>query len=192
MKIDSKLNFVIPVESGGETSYVHAEPIKRDTFERYFEIISKTFTAIYAGGLGIMSAPRVAAMMMKKIAKEDGVWEGPEGVSRGLFAEMRRLTNVVVLGPKGWASIPFEEAIANKKFSDDDYSEVENAVAFFTVASSMHKQKEAKTILTSAGDLWSAQVTPLNVTEYAASLPTSIETETSKPVESDLRSLIPS
>jgi hypothetical protein len=60
-----------------------------------------------------MSGPRVAAMILKDKAIELGVWDGPEGVERGLIQEIRRLANVFVPTDKGWETIPINEAVAN-------------------------------------------------------------------------------
>lgn len=180
MKIDRKLNLVVPIEDddGRVYAHVHSAPIGRETFERYFLVLSKAFTAIYTQGLGTTSGPRIAALLVKQIATEAGEWEGANGVERGLFAEVDRLTNVATAGPNGWETMPWREAVARGLFSDDDISEVRNAITFFIVASAIHRKQELKDILDSVGRLWSAQTTFLNVTEYALSL------KTSTPVES--------
>ena len=48
MKIDKKLNLIVPVYGDDEKTircYVHSTPISRETFERYFLIIGQTFGA---------------------------------------------------------------------------------------------------------------------------------------------------
>lgn len=180
MKINRKLNLVIPVDRGDEgTIYVHSTPISREVFERYFLVISKTFAAIYTEGLGIAAGPRVASLLLRKVAEDMGgtderaraaAWED---VQNGLMAEIKRLTNVVVSGHGGWTTLPFQEAVDRKMLDPDDASEVENALAFFTVASAMHKKSELPTILTGAASLWGGQIVSSNSTEFAASLPIS-------------------
>jgi hypothetical protein len=179
MKIDRKLNLVVPVERApGETVYVHAMPLGREVFERYFLVISKAFAAIYNEGLGFVAGPRVAAMLIRRVAEDLNVWDGPEGVEAGLVAEMRRLSNVLAPSPKGWTQIPLQQAIDQGFIDEADASEVENAIAFFTVASAMHRRAELKDVLEGASKLWGAHVSSLNCTEYTASLPTSTEGET--------------
>lgn len=169
MRISPQLNLVVPVEQDdGTVAYVHSTPLSREVFERYFIVISKTFAALYASGLGPIAGPRVAAMMLKKIATDAGEWDGPGGVEAGLVAEVRRLSNVVT--PKG--IIPMQEAVDQKFFSPRDQSEVENAVAFFIVASSMHRRSVLEATLEGLAALWGGSTTSLNSTEFAASLPT--------------------
>jgi hypothetical protein len=178
MKIDRKLNLVVPVERApGETVYVHSMPLGREVFERYFLVISKAFAAIYNEGLGFVAGPRVAAMLVRRVAEDMKVWEGPEGVQAGLVAEWRRLSNVLAPTAKGWDTIPLDQAIAQAFLDEDDASEVENAIAFFCLASAMHKRMELRAVLDGASKLWGAHVTSLNSTEYPASLPTSTAAE---------------
>lgn len=179
MKIDRRLNLVIPVEQDDGTIYVHSSPIARAVFDRYFMVIAKTFSSIYNEGLGVTSGPRVAALLLKDTATNLGVWDGEAGVERGLMNEVRRLSNVIMLGPAGWTTIPFQEAVDKKMIDDTDRSEVENAIVFFTVASLMHKKAELPAILGGAVSLWGGQITSSNCTEYASSLPTSTATENS-------------
>jgi hypothetical protein len=177
--IDKHLNFVIPVQGDGVTTYVHSMPIGEDVFDRYFLVISKTFAAIYNEGLGVTAGPRVAAKLLKRVATEMGVWDGADGVQTGLMTEIRRLTNVVAPGPNGWTTFPFQDALGENYLSKGDVSEVENALVFFTVASAMHRRAELESILNGAGSLWGARVEPLNCTEFAASLTTSTATGSS-------------
>ena len=170
MMIDKKLNLVIPVYQGEKVLYVHSAPIGRVVFERYFMTISKAFTSVYSRGLGTMAGPRVASMLVKKIAIDDGDWEGPAGVERGFFAEIRRLSNLIAPTENGWQAIPLEEALAKKMLDEDDASEVENAICFFILASAMHRKKELAGVLDSVKDFWGAQTSSLNCTEYMDSL----------------------
>lgn len=191
MKLDKRLNLIIPVERpDGSSIYVHSTPISRAVFERYFLLISKTFTAIYTQGLGITAGPRVAAMLLKRLAVEAGEWDGPEGVEAGLMAEIRRLTNVVAPGSNGWQTIPYQEAVDQKHLDEGDASEVENALVFFTVASSMHRKAELTGILEGISKLWGAQTDSLNSTEFANSLQTLTATDNSGATATP--SLIPS
>jgi len=172
MQIDKNtLNLVMPIErSDGSTVHVYAIPIARATFERYYMVMAKAFNTIYSGGLGIMSGPRVAAMVLKDTAIEMNAWDGPEGVERGLIQEIRRLTNVLVLGDHGWETIPIHEALAKGHIDEDDMSEVENALAFFTVASHMHRKADRRGILEGASKLWGARLESLSCSEFSASL----------------------
>ena len=172
MKIDKAMRLVIPVEQDdGGTIYIHAAAISRVVFEQFFLVISKTFSQIYNEGLGVTSGPRVAALMMRKVAEDMGV---KDDVERGLINEMKRLANVVALnGDKGWETFPFEEAVRRILISDEEVSEVENALAFFSLASVMHKRTDREAILRGASSLWGGQITSSELTEFLRSLPTS-------------------
>lgn len=175
--INQKLNFVVPIENDdGSIVYVHSTPLMRETFERYFRVIARAFSEIYSQGLNFTSGPRVAALMIKQIALDLGVWSGPQGVEQGLIGEIRRLSNVVTSNGKGWSYIPLEDALNQNLINEEDASEVENAICFFIVASAMHKKTELRSVLETVSKLWGAQVTSSNITEFVAGLPTLIET----------------
>jgi len=176
MRLNQKLNLVIPVEQGDQTLYVHSTPISTAVFERYFLVLSKTFSAIYNEGLGVTVGPRVAALLLRKIASDRGELED---VEKGLLAEVRRLSNVVAPGEGGWTTYPFQEAVDRRTLDDDDIRVLENALVYFTVASSIHTRADLLVVLDEAGKLWSARTTSLNCTEYAASCPKLTVTDSS-------------
>lgn len=172
VSIDRRLNLVVPLDNpDGTVSHVHSKPISREVFERYFDVIARTFTEIYSGGYTIYAGPRIAALMLRWVAQDKGVWDGPTGVERGLMAEIRRLTNAVVAHPQGgWVTVPYYEAVKSGQIDADDAAEVDNALVFFTVACAMHKKADLPGILEGASRLWGGLVTSSNVTEYADSL----------------------
>lgn len=179
MKIDKSLNLVCPVDTDGGKVYIHSMPIGREVFERYFLVISKTFSAIFKEGLDTVAGPRIAAMLLKSIAMSMGVWDGDSGVANGLMNEIRRLTNVAVPSPQGWVTIPLYDAM-NKGYIDQrDVDEAEGAIVFFTCISLMSKRGEAAFFVGGMCELWNTETTSLNPTEYAASLQISTETEIS-------------
>lgn len=189
MKIDKKLNLVVPiygdpivekdpvtdkdVEIDNVEAYVHASPISDAALDKYFRVIGRTFNEIYSGGFGLMAGPRFAAKILRENAIEMKVWDGPDGVQAGLVAEIRRLANVLVPTERGWETIPLSEAIEKQYISKKDADEVENAVTFFTVASSAHKRSELEAIMGVVCDIWGARMSSSNSTEFAASLRTS-------------------
>lgn len=179
MKIDRRLNLVIPVDIENGTVYVHSTPIRQEVFDAYFMEIAKTFSAIYGEGLGMLAGPRVAANVLKKVATELNRWDGPAGVERGLMAEIRRLSNVIAPSGNGWAPLPFDQAVKQGLLDAADVAEVENAIVFFTVVSFMHRRAEVREILEGAAQLWGAQVESSSVTEFTASLPISTPPENS-------------
>jgi hypothetical protein len=179
MKINKKLNLLVEVDTDDGTIFVHSTPLAREVFERYFLIIGKTFASIISEGLSFVSGPRVAAMMLRKIAQDAGVWDGRDGINNGLMAEIRRLSNVVIPSASGWVTMPFQDAIDKKEMDEEDIAEVEGLITFFICASAMSRKNEIAPILEKMR-LWGALTTLLNSTEYAASLPTSTTAGTSE------------
>lgn len=179
LKLDRKLNLVIPLDYGNVafpyTVWVHATPIGREVFEANHLVLARTFSKIFKLGLDAVSGPRVAALMLRETAEEMGVWKGEGGTEISLIGEMVRLANV--LAPKadgrGWEPIPFQEAVDKNILDEDDLSEVTNALAFFTVASTMYQRRAQETILQTALSLWGGLLSPLDFTAFSASLRTS-------------------
>jgi hypothetical protein len=178
-RISKELYLVVPVVAeDGNTIYVHGTPISRAVFETNYLVLARTFTALYSQGLGELSGPRVAAMVLRDVAKDLGTWEGQTGVEKGLMAEIKRLANVIVPG-RADGAVPLVDAISQGLLDEDDASEVENALVYFTVASRMHKKTDREALLRGAATLWHAQISSLRCTEYSASLQTSTVTESS-------------
>lgn len=179
VEIDRKLNLVVPVDRGDIKLFVHAAPLSASVFEAYYMVISEAFTVIYSKGLSVYAAPRIAALVLRDIARASGAWEGPEGVENGLVAEMHRLSNVLMpVDGKGWQTMPYADAVARQMLSKEEQGEVEGAIVFFMVASAMHRRAELTAAL-GAMSLWAARLTSLNATEYAASLRTSTPADSS-------------
>jgi hypothetical protein len=179
VKIDKKLNLVLSLDRDDQQIYVHSTPISRELFNIYFKVIAKSFTEMYQ--VGVMAAPRIAALTIRQVASDQGMDEGPTGI-QGLFNELERLTNLLVPGPNGWETLPLSMAKARKLINEDEYDEVINAISFFIVCSAMHKRDQIASILSLMNSLWGSQSTLLNSMEYSASLAASIVTTTSQPV----------
>jgi hypothetical protein len=145
-------------------------------FEEYFMLISRTFAMIYRQGLEIVAGPRVAMLLLKKVAEDLGIVEGPKKEPAAtLIAEIRRLTSVAIPGERGLEMYPLQDVVDRDLLDPDDLSEVEGAVTFFICASAMHRRKELPLILAGMTSLWGAQTTSLGFTAYLDSLPTSTE-----------------
>ena len=183
MEINKKLNLVLPVGD----AYVHSTPISQEAFARYYLVLSKTFSKIYTEGLGIAAGPRVAFYLLQDVArdlggdKDDARAISLADVENGLVAEIVRLSNLVSLTSDGWKTVPLQEALDKGTLDEEDRDEVMNALTFFTVAWAMHRRTDRVAILASAMSLWGGRLESSNSTAFAASLPTSIETESSGP-----------
>jgi hypothetical protein len=180
-RIDRRLNFVVPIKREGGTVYVHAMPLLRETFERYAVVLAQTYGMIHGKGLGVVTGPRIAHLLLKQIAIAEGVWEGPEGVELGLMAEIKRLANMVTLTEQGWRPLGLEDALKRGALDEDEASEVLGLITFFTVTSAVERKDQSLSILTFAAQMWGALTTSLNCTEFGNSLPTSTAPAPSPP-----------
>jgi len=174
--INRKLNLVLTYPREKGNIYVHSTAVSRQVFESFYRVISRAFSAIYTETGGIYAGPRIAALELKRAATELGLQEAD--IQHGLIAEIQRLTSVVMLTDKGWETIPYHEAV-KKMLDEDEASEVENALAFFTVVSRMHRKQDLENVLGVMTNLWGAQIVSLNSTEFAASLQTSMTADNS-------------
>src|SRR6266566_2751167 len=101
MQISRNLNLIAPLDTERGTVYIHSTPISRAIFEKYYKVLSKTYSALYTDGYAhaAISGPRIAAMLLKDTALatpnghlgSDGraldSWVGPDGVEHGLMSE---------------------------------------------------------------------------------------------------------
>lgn len=173
-KIDEQMNVVIHVAGMN----IHSTAISYEVFEKYFSVLSKTFNALY-GEIGVLGAPKVAYLTLKRIAERDGEWTGPEGVENGLINEIIRLSNVAV--PKtgaGWQSLPLYEVFRQGMLTPKQKAEVLSELCFFTVASCMHQQETLKANLQVLVIYWQCAITASDFTAYLNGLQTSTKAET--------------
>ena len=180
MRLDTKLNIVVEVETSAGSMFVHSTPLSNDVFEKYFLVISKTFAALIGQGLSFVSGPRVAALMLKKVAKDMGEWDGADGAQNGLMAEIRRLSNVMLPSPAGWQMVPYHTAIEREMMDSQDVNEVDGIICFFICAAAMTRRKEIGPVLDMMR-VWGARSTSLDCMAFRASLPISTPDETLTP-----------
>ena len=167
MKIDRKLNIVIPVETESKgLIYVHSTPISRDVFEQFYlelgKVFSQCFDSINQAHLAL-TAPQLAYPALKTMTIKAGNWEE---VKKGLINEIVRLTNVLVTGEKGWESIPLDLAIKREILDEDEESEVLSALTFFTAICRVAPKDLRMSFLEMAGSLRSWVLTSSDSTEY--------------------------
>jgi len=167
MKIDRKLNIVIPIETESKgLIYVHSTPISRDVFEQFYlelgKVFSQCFDSINQAHLAL-TAPQLAYPALKTMTIKAGNWEE---VKKGLINEIVRLTNVLVTGEKGWESIPLDLAIKREILDEDEESEVLSALTFFTAICRVAPKDLRMSFLEMAGSLRSWELTSLDSTEY--------------------------
>ncbi|GDJ88740.1 hypothetical protein [Escherichia coli] len=170
MKIARNLNLIIPVRTEKGNGWIHATPISKEVFKEHFFILSKTFSAIFSEGLGVVAGPRIAYLMLERISRDSNAWEGDKGVRNTLVNEVIRLANLVYpVEGKGYDTIPLDMALEREII---DLDEVAGELIFFTCVSSINSPEQAKGTMDVVNGIWSTQCSSLNLTEWIASLPT--------------------
>jgi hypothetical protein len=170
MKISRNLNLIIPVRTEKGNGWIHATPISKEVFKEHFFILSKTFSAIFSEGLGVVAGPRIAFLMLERISRDSNIWEGDKGVRNTLVNEVIRLANLVYpVEGKGYDTIPLDMALEREII---DLDEVAGELIFFTCVSSINSPEQAKGTMDVVNGIWSTQCSLLNLTEWIASLPT--------------------
>ena len=178
MRINRKLNLVIPVireDDDGKPQtamHVHATPLHHEAFEANWYLLAQVFDGILGdGGVGRTAGPRVAGLMLRRIADAAKVDAGP------LIAEMQRRATVLVPGADGYDHLPLHDAAAQGVLDEDELSEIEGALVFFMVGSALLKKGDTP-MMWAGLRLWDGASSPLSATEYAISLKTSTEAAT--------------
>ncbi|EFY9946976.1 hypothetical protein B5H70_004186 [Shigella boydii] len=170
MKIARNLNLIIPVRTEKGNGWIHATPISKEVFKEHFFILSKTFSATFSEGLGVVAGPRIAFLMLERISRDSNIWEGDKGVRNTLVNEVIRLANLVYpVEGKGYDTIPLDMALEREII---DLDEVAGELIFFTCVSSINSPEQAKGTMDVVNGVWSTQCSLLNLTEWIASLPT--------------------
>ncbi|HDT2078336.1 TPA: hypothetical protein RCG84_004588 [Enterobacter roggenkampii] len=168
MKISRNMHLIIPVETEMGNAYIHAAPISKEVYREHFFVLSKTFSAIFSEGLGVVAGPRVAYLMLESICKKDEIWEGATGVRNTLVNEIIRLSNLVYpVEGKGWDTKPLEVALEREIV---DLDEVIGELVFFTCVSSINKPAQAKGLMEQVNGMWNSQTSFSNVTDWMRSL----------------------
>jgi len=181
--INRHLNIVIPILRGDDTTlYIHAAPIRQETFEMYHLVLAKTFSSFAQNGLDPRSGPSVAALILRDVAQATSRslgmnwWEGTDGVGgdSGLLAEIRRLSNAVVPNKdNGWSTVPLQVALDQNLITEEERSEVANLLTFFTVVSLVAPRVDRERLVRGMAAIYELLTTFSNSTEFATSLKTS-------------------
>lgn len=177
MKIDKRLNLVLEVErADGTTAFVHSTPISRGVYDAHFLFINETLIKLYEKGFQSPSAcSRMGHRMMRKLIEDtrqtDNAGRPQPHPSEVMLNEIWRLTNVALPGPRGYEQVTFYDAMNNPALmNEDDVSEVQEALCYFTCASWVHTRAELAGLYEMMG-MCGLQTTPLDFTDYVRSLP---------------------
>ncbi|EFK4579999.1 hypothetical protein A8W72_002175 [Escherichia coli] len=170
MKIARNLNLIIPVRTEKGNGWIHATPISKEVFKEHFFILSKTFSAIFSEGLGVVAGPRIAFLMLERISRDSNIWEGDKGVRNTLVNEVIRLANLVYpVEGKGYDTIPLDMALEREII---DLDEVAGELIFFTCVSSINTPEQTEQMMLVVSGMWNSRTSSLSLTEWIASLPT--------------------
>jgi len=162
--INRRLNFVIPLERGG---YVHAEPVDRSVYEEFFMLFGQVYSSVYAQGLGTLAGPKVAGLMLKRLAKISAINIDP--LRRDMLHKCRAY---LPDDKEGYKEYMIENAVKEGVMDDEDMAQVEGFLAFFTALSFLASVKERTALLAQTNGLHGTVSTSLNSTEYTTSLVT--------------------
>jgi hypothetical protein len=174
MRIDKRMNLVIPIvnEKDVEIAFVHSTPISTEVFSKYYLVMGKAFARIWAEGLGYVGGARIADKILRTVAEEMGIWDNdPTGVANGLVAEMQRLTNVIIAVPdRGWQLFTLHDAKKQDLFSEDELTEVDALICFFTLAWHLHRKAQFAQMTGTQLNMLGARIESLSCTELVNSL----------------------
>jgi hypothetical protein len=173
LKIDKRLNIVVPIETNGGVLQVHCTPLSAEAFDLHFAAIAKVFAIIHGEGYGALAGPRIAAKVLREVARASGSWEGPMGVEEGIINEIRRTSLVVKPNRE---KMLLHDAVQKGVLDKADVDILENTIVFFIVISAMHRPAVLTKLVEDMCLMWGAHSTSLTSTAWAASLPTSTET----------------
>lgn len=170
MKIAKNLNLIIPVRTEKGNGWIHATPISKEVFKEHFFILSKTFSAMFSEGIGIVAGPRIAYLMLERTARDMNIWDGEKGVRNTIVNEIIRLANLVYpVEGKGYDTIPLDMALEREII---DLDEVAGELVFFTCVLSINTPEQAQDTMEMVNGIWSTQCSSLSLTDWIASLPT--------------------
>lgn len=184
MALDRKLTFVVPVETDAGEALVRSTPVSAQFFRRHYLPMSKTFARLHGEGLGFTAAPRVAAMMLEEVEREiAGIEPDDAAPPSPIMNEIRRLTVAEI---PGQGLIPWAQVVSGKLMDERDVEEVENAVVFFILASSMYHRKNVEEMVGGAARLWNARL------EFSTTTGSQTSSQTSKEAASSGATATPS
>lgn len=176
MRINKKLNVVIPMEDGdGSVFYIHAKPFSREAFEANYLLFSQAFSSMVENGIQMTAGPRVAALVLKDIAKKTN----RETDYASIIAEIKRTSHVVRAGKDGFEPKILSSAVAHGDISEDELAYIESVVCFFTLASAMWVGERLDASLGFMNGLWGTRTESLDITDFTASLRTATTVDSS-------------
>lgn len=182
--VNDALNLVIPMgtERDDVSAYVYHTPISQEVFTANYRALSAAKSALAAKGLYYMmdSGPRVAALALRDEGLKDAAERGEidaEGKPNdkrtlALLGEIKRLTMALVPDGAQWSMLPIDIALQQGKLDEEEWSEVESAIVFFTFHYAMCKKASRPRIAKATASVLKGSITSSSAMEFVASLPT--------------------
>ena len=171
VSISRKLNIVLPpFQTKDGTAYVHSVPIGRATFETCYRPMARAMSSIITEGIGPITGPSVAALILQQEA--DAIGEG-ETVKSGVMLDIKRNTTLIFADKAD--QLPYAVAMQRNVLDEDQQSEVENLLVYFTLVSWIRLPPDLASRLGLDGlrQLWNVQTISLDSTAFMSSLKTS-------------------
>jgi hypothetical protein len=183
MQITDSLNLAIPFGKGMVAYHV---PIDRGVYTANYAVLHATLAAMSKRGLHYLraSGPSIANLVLKDECKREAAERGEEDSSPALLGEIKRLTTVLVPGPGGYETLPVDIAIAQGKLDDEDWSELEASLVFFTCLVQTARRSDREMVAKSSASVMGGSITSSPITAYTASLQTSTNAESTQNPES--------
>jgi hypothetical protein len=179
--ISRRLNVILPpVETKDGLMYIHSVPVGRAVFDACYRPMARAMSTLISDGIGPITGPSVA--MLQLLSEADLMGEG-EKVRNLLMSEIKRLTNCALVGgeikPGSDRQVPYVVACQQGLLDEDQQSEVENILVYFTLASWVRIPDGLSSGMGLEGlrQLWRVQTSSSTLTEYMLSLPTSTPEE---------------
>lgn len=185
--INSDLHVVLPLrvgEDGKPQSWAYHTPISLAVFEANFRILAATKAALFKDGprYAFEVGSRVAALHLRDAGRKDAQerldvdeqGQPRDGGVNALLGELRRLTMTAVPAGAAWESVPLPVAQSRGLLDAEDIAEVDSALVFFTCVYYLTPRHQRASIAGVIASVMSGSITSLPLTDWTASLPTSM------------------
>ncbi|GGA00489.1 hypothetical protein [Dyella caseinilytica] len=195
MRIDEKLNLVIPLSSDDKnvSLYVYHIPISREVFEQNYRVMAATQAYIASKGVRFQfgTGPRIATLTLKEEGLREAAQRGEvdkdgkpvDRATDALLLEIRRLTTILAPGSQGYETLPIDTAIQRGLLDEDDWRETESILVFFTFQYALEQKSKKRDMAMAIASVTKAVITSSTPTEFLNSLQTSTKVEPSVKAE---------
>ena len=172
MILNPDMFFVVPLYHGDDVyAYVHMRPISAAAFEMNYRLLIRTYNTMLGEG---PVAARMGHLFLRDAATALAGADGDgTALSAPLLNEIGRLSSVILATKTGWQTIPLQQALDGKLLDAEDAQEAVNAALFFICVWHVSPKQTRDGLLKTGTELWGAARSPLQPTEWIASLPTS-------------------